>query len=343
MRARALDHAHRPAAAGGRGAGLAADPGRQSATASPSPCPRAARDLADVLGDFETLIAPYRRGQHPSALLRLGPWRRHAGRHGRRAAGRRASTPTAAGATTSARSSSARSRSGRPRRSGSRRPVPASSSPGPPRPTSSALLVARDAALGHDVRRTGLEAATRSSPPTPRPRPTPASPRPWSWPASARTTCARSRPTPPARCSSTAAPRHRRRPRRGTARRSWSSARPAGSISAPSTTWRALADLCAAERLWFHVDGAFGALAALSPALKPLTRGLERAHSVAFDFHKWAHVPYDAGFLLVRDPARTAGPSPRRPPTSPARPAAWPPARTGPATSAPTSAAVSAR
>jgi glutamate/tyrosine decarboxylase-like PLP-dependent enzyme len=63
----------------------------------------------------------------------------------------------------------------------------------------------------------------------------------------------------------------------------------------------ALADLCAAERLWLHVDGAFGALATLSPRLKPLTRGLERAQSVAFDFHKWAHVPYDAGFLLVRD------------------------------------------
>ena len=62
-----------------------------------------------------------------------------------------------------------------------------------------------------------------------------------------------------------------------------------------------LADIAAAERLWLHVDGAFGALTALSPALKPLTRGLERAHSVAFDFHKWAHAPYDAGFLLVRD------------------------------------------
>jgi aromatic-L-amino-acid decarboxylase len=64
----------------------------------------------------------------------------------------------------------------------------------------------------------------------------------------------------------------------------------------------ALADIAAAERLWLHVDGAFGALTALSPALRPLTHGLERAHSLAFDFHKWAHVPYDAGFLLVRDP-----------------------------------------
>jgi glutamate/tyrosine decarboxylase-like PLP-dependent enzyme len=63
----------------------------------------------------------------------------------------------------------------------------------------------------------------------------------------------------------------------------------------------ALADIAAAERLWLHVDGAFGAMTALAPALRPLTRGLERADSVAFDFHKWAHAPYDAGFLLVRD------------------------------------------
>jgi glutamate/tyrosine decarboxylase-like PLP-dependent enzyme len=63
----------------------------------------------------------------------------------------------------------------------------------------------------------------------------------------------------------------------------------------------ALADVAEAERIWLHVDGAFGALTALAPALQPLSRGLERAHSVAFDFHKWAHVPYDAGFLLVRD------------------------------------------
>ena len=65
----------------------------------------------------------------------------------------------------------------------------------------------------------------------------------------------------------------------------------------------ALADLAASEKLWLHVDGAFGALTRLSAALAPLTRGLERADSVGFDFHKWAHVPYDAGFLLVRDRA----------------------------------------
>jgi aromatic-L-amino-acid decarboxylase len=63
----------------------------------------------------------------------------------------------------------------------------------------------------------------------------------------------------------------------------------------------ALADTAKAEGLWLHVDGAFGAMTTLAPALAPLTRGLSRADSVAFDFHKWAHAPYDAGFLLVRD------------------------------------------
>jgi len=65
----------------------------------------------------------------------------------------------------------------------------------------------------------------------------------------------------------------------------------------------AIADFCAAEKLHFHIDGAFGAMAALSPALKPLVKGLERADSIAFDFHKWAQVPYDAGFVLVRNGA----------------------------------------
>lgn len=55
------------------------------------------------------------------------------------------------------------------------------------------------------------------------------------------------------------------------------------------------------EELWFHVDGAFGSLAILSPELAPKLAGLELADSLAFDFHKWGQVPYDAGFLLVRD------------------------------------------
>ncbi len=61
-----------------------------------------------------------------------------------------------------------------------------------------------------------------------------------------------------------------------------------------------LADLAAEHGLWLHVDGAFGALATLSPALKPRLAGIERADSLAFDFHKWLHVPYDAGCILVR-------------------------------------------
>jgi glutamate/tyrosine decarboxylase-like PLP-dependent enzyme len=65
----------------------------------------------------------------------------------------------------------------------------------------------------------------------------------------------------------------------------------------------AIADIAAAENLWFHVDGAFGALAALSPALAPKVAGMDRARSIAFDFHKWAQAPYDAGCILVRDKA----------------------------------------
>jgi aromatic-L-amino-acid/L-tryptophan decarboxylase len=63
----------------------------------------------------------------------------------------------------------------------------------------------------------------------------------------------------------------------------------------------ALADLAAAEDLHFHVDGALGALGVLAPSLAPKFKGLERADSLAFDWHKWGQVPYDAGFLLVRD------------------------------------------
>ncbi|MEJ5141426.1 pyridoxal phosphate-dependent decarboxylase family protein [Gluconobacter albidus] len=53
--------------------------------------------------------------------------------------------------------------------------------------------------------------------------------------------------------------------------------------------------------LWFHVDAAFGALACLSPRFKDQLSGIEKADSLAFDFHKWAQVPYDAGCVLVRD------------------------------------------
>jgi glutamate/tyrosine decarboxylase-like PLP-dependent enzyme len=66
----------------------------------------------------------------------------------------------------------------------------------------------------------------------------------------------------------------------------------------------ALADLAAREALHFHVDGACGALGMMSPELKPLFKGIERSDSIALDFHKWGQAPYDAGFVLVRDPER---------------------------------------
>ncbi len=65
-----------------------------------------------------------------------------------------------------------------------------------------------------------------------------------------------------------------------------------------------LADLCEREGLWFHVDGAYGAMAMLSPALAPQFSGIEKADSVAADPHKWLYVPYEAGATLVREPGR---------------------------------------
>ena len=63
----------------------------------------------------------------------------------------------------------------------------------------------------------------------------------------------------------------------------------------------ALADFCAREGLWFHVDGAFGAWAAIAPASRHLVAGMERADSLAFDLHKWMNLTYPVGCVLVRD------------------------------------------
>ena len=65
-----------------------------------------------------------------------------------------------------------------------------------------------------------------------------------------------------------------------------------------------IADICRAEGLWLHADGAYGALASMVPELKPLFAGMEKADSVAVDPHKWLYVPYEAGATLVRDPGR---------------------------------------
>ncbi|MDX1614949.1 MAG: pyridoxal-dependent decarboxylase [Candidatus Promineifilaceae bacterium] len=62
-----------------------------------------------------------------------------------------------------------------------------------------------------------------------------------------------------------------------------------------------LADLAAEYGAWLHVDGAFGLFAALSPRHADLVQGVERAHSVAVDGHKWLNVPYDCGFAFVGD------------------------------------------
>jgi aromatic-L-amino-acid/L-tryptophan decarboxylase len=62
-----------------------------------------------------------------------------------------------------------------------------------------------------------------------------------------------------------------------------------------------LASVAVEEKLWFHIDGALGGLAMLSPELRGPFNGIARADSIAFDFHKFGQIPYDAGFILVRD------------------------------------------
>lgn len=62
----------------------------------------------------------------------------------------------------------------------------------------------------------------------------------------------------------------------------------------------ALADLCQRENLWLHVDGAIGAVTVLAAKVKPQLAGIERADSIALDLHKWLHVPFEAGCILVR-------------------------------------------
>jgi aromatic-L-amino-acid/L-tryptophan decarboxylase len=62
----------------------------------------------------------------------------------------------------------------------------------------------------------------------------------------------------------------------------------------------ALADLCRREELWFHVDGAIGAVAVLADNVKRKLQGIERADSIALDLHKWMHIPFEAGCVIVR-------------------------------------------
>ncbi len=62
-----------------------------------------------------------------------------------------------------------------------------------------------------------------------------------------------------------------------------------------------LAHFCREQDLWFHVDGAFGALARIVPSLASLVAGIEQADSVAFDLHKWIYLPFEIACVLVRD------------------------------------------
>lgn len=65
----------------------------------------------------------------------------------------------------------------------------------------------------------------------------------------------------------------------------------------------AIAEVCAGEGLWMHVDGAYGAAALASPSLRPLFAGIEKADSLIVDPHKWLFAPYDACALIYRDPS----------------------------------------
>ena len=62
-----------------------------------------------------------------------------------------------------------------------------------------------------------------------------------------------------------------------------------------------LADIAESHDMWFHVDGAYGALACLVPEMRPIFKGVERADSLTLDPHKWLNTPFEAGCILVRD------------------------------------------
>lgn len=64
-----------------------------------------------------------------------------------------------------------------------------------------------------------------------------------------------------------------------------------------------VANICDQHDLWLHVDGAYGGFCRLTTVGQVLLSGLDRAHSLAVDPHKWLGVPYDAGCLLVKEPA----------------------------------------
>jgi len=63
----------------------------------------------------------------------------------------------------------------------------------------------------------------------------------------------------------------------------------------------AISNICREENLWLHIDGAFGGLARLTSRFRAELDPMALADSIAFDFHKWLHVPYDAGCVIIKD------------------------------------------
>ncbi len=79
----------------------------------------------------------------------------------------------------------------------------------------------------------------------------------------------------------------------------------AGSVSTGAVDpLTAIAELCRREKIWFHVDGAYGAFAAALPDAPAELRALSLADSVAMDPHKWLYAPLETGCVLVRDAER---------------------------------------
>lgn len=65
-----------------------------------------------------------------------------------------------------------------------------------------------------------------------------------------------------------------------------------------------IAEVCAQEKVWLHIDAAYGGGALAVPEIRPLFKGIERADSITIDPHKWLFAPYDCGAILYKNPAQ---------------------------------------